>query len=192
MRLVELAAGFAITSFALADARADCDVSTDAAIDAAYKKATGHALSREHRCARRSETFPDLVWIGSFAHDRGCRREGILARCKLDPPGYAAAAMKQAGWPSGDAAKRKALAIAWLREIDDERVLERAPDNFGTKQFTAPALTARDKASVVEAWVQEPAGMQPESDYTKIRVEFAADGTHGKIETIDSQSVPIR
>ena len=173
-----------VIAAACAPARADCDVHTEAGLAAAYQKATGKPLPKEHGCIRRSETFPDLVRVGTFAYDRGCIGEGVLAGCRIDPPGYAAAAMQHAGWVKAGPARRRALAVAWLRELDDLR-LEDATTLPDGKALGA--LTARPVGTtlVIEGWVEDPAGMTPETNYRKIRVTFAADGSHGAIATTD-------
>ena len=172
-------------------ANADCDVSTDAGIDAAYQKATGNALPHEHRCVRRAQTFPDVVTIGHFAYDRGCRWSEVLVGCKLSPSGYAAAAMAKAGWTKADAAKKQSLALAWLREVDDRALIEGNDGMIASAKITALVATpARDGTLRLEGWVREPPGMRRGTAFTKIRVTFAADGSHDKIDVIDNEFVP--
>jgi hypothetical protein len=172
-------------------ARADCDLSTDAGVDAAFKAATGREMDKQHRCATASSTFPGLVRVGSFAYDRGCITAGVLVGCKLSPSGFEAAAMKRAGWTTADATKRLALARAWLREVDDMDLVDTAPAKFGGKKFSLPALTPSGKVWVFEAWLEEPPGMQPVTYFSKVHLEFAADGSHGTAKTTDSVDVPI-
>src|SRR5262245_15865373 len=127
---------------------ADCDTSTDDGVTAAYTKATGKTLPKEHRCATRSKTFPGLVRIGMFAHDRGCIPQGILVGCAMNPTGFAAAAMAKAGWDKADLAKRKELASAWLTEIDDFSIVSTKPDKF-PKAFTPVGAKADGKNVVL-------------------------------------------
>jgi hypothetical protein len=164
---------------------AACDVSTDAGLAAAYKAATGRDLPQAHPCARVSSTFAGLVAIGSFAYDRGCRYTDVIASCKLNPKGYAAAAMAKAGWAK--AAMKTQLALAWLREIDDRAVIEGIDGKVPGVTEVQTEL-GKDGSLRVEGWVREPSGMRRGASFTKIRVMFAADGTHGAIETIGSTS----
>jgi hypothetical protein len=171
-------------------ASADCDLSKPANIPAAYKQATGNDLPADHDCVRASSTFPGLVWVGHFANDRGCIGEGILVGCKLDPPGYAAPAMTRAGWAKADLATRQKLALAWLREIDDLDPVSTKPDKF-PKPFNPPAATTSGKATVVDLWIVDPAGMQPVASYHHLRYTFAADGTHGSPASVEDVDVPM-
>ena len=169
---------------------ADCDLRTDQGLAAAYQRATGHPLPKDHACIQRSETFPGLVRLGTFAMDRGCITEGILVGCALSPPGFDAAAMQRAGWKTANATRRQQLALAWLREIDAV-AFQDATDLPGGKHLTPVAVTSTRDGLVLEGWVEEPAGMTPESNYDKIRVTFAADGTHKPVATLDHLTVPM-
>lgn len=172
-------------------ARASCDVSTDDAVAAVYQRATGKELRKEWRCIRRSSTFPGLVAIGLFANDRGCMWQGVLADCRMDPAGYAARAMAKAGWGKADLGKKKALALAWLAEIDDVRLEPAAPAGFAGRTFTPPTATADGAGLRIEGWQAFSAGMLPQTTFTKLRVVFAADGTHSAPVTLDQVTVPM-
>jgi len=150
-----------------------CDMSTDAGIDAAFKAATGHEMSRYGgRCVQRSETFKGLIVVGSFASDRGCIWMGMFDGCKWDAPGAPKAAMAAAGWAKADAAKRQELALAWLREIDQIRVEDEK-------------VTADHDKLVIEYFETGEVGMTPaKPPRYHMRVVFAADGTHGAIKTL--------
>ena len=172
-------------------AAADCDTSTEAGIAAAYKKATGNEVSKDHNCLRRSRTFKGLVWTGEFAYDRGCMGQGVLVGCALNPPGYDKAAMSKAGWDKADLAGRNKLAVAWLTEIDNLSVVDRKPDKF-TKPFAPAAATADGNKLVVEVWTVDPPGMAPTTYYHKNKIVFEADGSHGEIAETDRFEIPIR
>jgi len=103
----------------------ECDLSTEAGIAAAFKRATGKEVSKDHSCMQASTTFKGLVVTGIFADDRGCIGQGILVGCQISPPGFEAAAMAKAGW--ADLAARQDLALAWLTEIDDLRSSRPSP-----------------------------------------------------------------
>jgi len=175
----------------VSSASADCDLSTDAGIAAAYKKATGKTMSKDNGCVHKSSTFSGLVWVGSFVNDFGCRPEGVLVGCALSPSGFAAKAMARAGWAKADLATRKKLALAWLKEIDDLSIVESKPDKF-PKPFTAPTATAKGKATVIELWLVAPPGMQPIAYYSRARFTFAEDGTHGDSEAVENLEVPLQ
>ena len=165
-------------------ASSDCDLSTQAGIAAAFKKATGKDVPKDNSCMQPSTTFKGLVVTGMFANDRGCIGQGILVGCQINPPGFEAAAMAKAGWGNADLATRQKLAVAWLQEIDDLQIVETKPNKF-PKEFSPVSATADGNTVVVELWTIDPAGMQPVQVYRKHKVVFAADGNHGPMSEID-------
>lgn len=162
-----------LESSSLTAAPSTCDLSTDAGIDAAYKAATGETISTYGgRCVQRSSTFPKLIAIGSFLSDYGCRWSGALHGCVWNDPDAAKAEMAAAGWAKADAKKRQALALAWLREVDQVTVQDVTMTNDNGK------LT-------VEYWEPGRVGMNPEPPpRSHHRVVFATDGSHGAIATL--------
>lgn len=190
MRTVLVVIAALLVTLTSCSGHADCDVRTDQGLATAYQRATGRPLPKDGACVRRSETFPGLVRIGIFAMDRGCIPQGVLVGCAVSPPGFDAAAMKKAGWQTANAARRQQLALAWLREIEDTGFQD-ATDLPGGKHLTAVAVTPTHDGLVIEGWVEEPAGMTPEANYDKLRVTFAADGTHAPIAQLDHLTVPM-
>jgi hypothetical protein len=166
-----------------------CDTSKEANVRGAFKQATGGELPKNGGCVRMSETFPGLVWVGSFADDRGCERTGVLVGCEMSPKGYQAKAMEKAGWAKADQAGKEKLAWAWLREIDDYSLVNDKPDRFqGT--WTAPTLeVGKDGSAVAEFWTRDPSGMRPVSVYRLQRVTFAAEGTHSDLKEIKQVTI---
>jgi hypothetical protein len=162
-----------VCSRVAADPAAKCDLSTDAGIDAAYHAATSKTIdSYGGRCVHRSETFPNMVAIGSFVSDRGCEWLGTLHGCLWNDAAAARKEMAAAGWAKADTGKRQTLAHAWLNEVEQIRTEdEKVSDDHGKP--------------VIDYWVTGPTGMTPEPpERTHHRVVFAADGTHGAIATL--------
>jgi hypothetical protein len=123
-------------------------------------------------CITRSKTFPKMIAIGEFSSDRGCWSLGALHGCEWNDPTAARVEMAAAGWAKADAKKRQALALAWLREVDQVRVEdEHVTDDHG--------------ALVIEYWQTEPNGLPPAPPTRyHYRVAFAADGTHDVIRLL--------
>jgi hypothetical protein len=171
MRSICLVALLASTSATAAPGK--CDLSSDDGIDAAYHAATGETISTYGgRCVQRSTTFPKLIAIGSFLSDYGCRWSGALHGCAWNDPDAAKVEMAAAGWAKGDAKKRQALALAWLREVDQVTVQdETVTDDHGKL--------------VVDFWQPGVVGMNPTPPpRSHHRVVFAADGSHAAIATL--------
>jgi hypothetical protein len=168
MRMICWVALLAATPVAAAPGK--CDLSTDAGIDAAYQSATGETISSYGgRCVQHSTTFPAMIAIGSFLSDYGCRWSGALHGCKWNDPDAARVEMAAAGWAKADAKKRQALALAWLREVDQVTVQdENVSDDHGKL--------------VIDFWQPGHVGMNPTPPpRSHHRVVFAGDGSHGAI-----------
>lgn len=188
---MKIAIAAACTLAALAaDARAECspDNLTSADVTDIYARAVHHSLESDG-CVRHSTTFKELVWVGSFANDRGCMGEGVIASCVWNATGYAAKAMARAGWVKAPLAAKRALALAWLRELENMNLYD---GGDAPKKVTAPKAELRGEGLVVTAWVQAPPGMLPQREFYELKIEFAADGSIAKRDNIDSVTVPIR
>jgi antitoxin component YwqK of YwqJK toxin-antitoxin module len=140
----------------LAKSAAGSACATDDGVRAAYTKATGRQLGgRDHPgCIERARHFPGIVFVGGFAHDRGCIGLAVLVDCavgKIDPP----AVLDRAGWKQLDAGAREPVAMSYLREI--EFVWEGSID----EQRQKPAFTrGADGSLTVDFWTADPSGMQ--------------------------------
>jgi hypothetical protein len=117
-------------------------------------------------CIARSKTFPKMIAIGDFSKGV-CLSLGALHDCVWNDPAAARVEMATAGWAKADTKKSQALALAWLREVEQWRVEdEHVTDDRG--------------ALVIEYWQAEPSGSPPAPPTRyHYRVVFAADGTHG-------------
>lgn len=132
----------------------------------------GFALTLDNSpCIARSKTFPKMIAIGEFSKGV-CSSLGALHGCEWNDPAAARVEMAAAGWTKAGTKKREALALAWLREVEQWRVEdEHVTDDRNTL--------------VIEYWQTEPSG-EPPALPTRYhyRVAFAADGTHDVIKLL--------
>ncbi len=136
-------------------------------------------------CVHRAPDFPGVILVGSFASDRGCAPELLLIDCqKHDGPIPTALLLNRAGWGSADGPQRQALALRYLRQV--------ATVFRGTVADTPDppsATTTPDGQVIIEAWVNQPAGMRPGRRASKLRYTFGSDGrvSSEPIDHIDEQ-----
>ncbi len=135
-------------------------------------------------CVAWAPSFPRVVAVGSFAHDRGCETVGLLVdrRWHAGDAGVAAA-LATVGFAAAALVEREALARRWVDEVEhafgDHFVTESelAFELDGSSRFQ-PVLARTNKlgAVVVEGWTREPAGMQDESAFQRMRYTLSPQG----------------
>ncbi|MEZ5668449.1 MAG: hypothetical protein R3F55_13610 [Alphaproteobacteria bacterium] len=142
-------------------------------------------------CVAADPQFPETAIVAGFAHDRGCMVETILVDDDwLAPTMASEPALELAGWDDADAARRAELAMAWTRfaVFAFRTAVSTANDDFARPDapaFTAPT-TEPDGADgvVVTLWVQEEAGMLPETEYNLWELTFDRDGAMVRIRVL--------
>lgn len=170
-----------------------CDVSTNDGVRALYTKLTGDTLDTKHECIERSTTFPGLIRVGVFYHDRGCRFKHVIVACQLDPENVGAQALALAGWGKADVATRERLALSWLREGEGVQIDRTAPERWSqAKPFSPPKGTATANGGLtLRYWTHGPIGMLPVVTHTLVETTFAADGSHGNAKQLDSVDIKL-
>ncbi len=155
---------------------------TDDEVRAAYAKATGRQLGgRDHPgCIERAVHFPGIVFVGDFAHDRGCMGQAALIDCavaRLDP----AAVLARAGWAKARPELREKIALDYLREIAF------VWDGSISDQPKPPSVTREpDGGITIDLWLTAPSGMQRGVTRHHHEYRFSASGTitSKKLETV--------
>lgn len=151
---------------------------------AAALKAVGVELHEED-CAVWPPTFPRVVMVGSFAHDRGCDLSGMLIDGKWITADTSVAGLKTAGFAAAAPEERQRLARAWVGEVEqgfgDSFVGALVgPPEFAFKvagvAYTPVAARIDGPDVVVEGWVSDRAGMRYEFGYALVTYRFAPDG----------------
>ena len=161
---------------------------------AAFEKATGRALD-EHGCIDRPDAFPESI-VGSFAYDRGCIAEGMFAAGEWVAGVDSALGLAASGWSTADPKRREQLARDWVTQVVGawgptmQTATSPAFELSDTPAFTAPKTTTDAGRIVLDAWVQEPAGMMAEEAYDHRRWSFDAEGRLEET-SLESFRVPL-
>lgn len=151
-----------------------------AAVAAAMKQA-GAELTAED-CVTWPTSFPRVVAVGSFAHDRGCDLTGVFVDRRWLAGGASVDGLATRGFAGASAEERQTIARQWVEEVDQAfggRFVSRKPTAFEFPE--APAwqsveVRADGQDVVVEGWIEEPSGMRWEDAFRFVTYRFAPDG----------------
>lgn len=161
--------------------RPQVDLSTDEAVRAAFKEATGSEM-HEDDCIGRTG-FQDVILIGSFAHDAGCMLQAAFIGGEfLDHAGFAQGALGRVGWRDLKPEDRPAFALDWAQKVlyhwHGDVVTEsvKAFEFEDTPAFTAPESKLDGDDAVVTAWIEEPPGMIDADSFNLVEMRFSPDG----------------
>lgn len=168
------------------------DLSTDTGVLGAYNTITEQNLTLEDVCILRPPDFNEVVLIGMFATDVGCQGDELFVGQTLGHfDNLTAQGLNANGWNDRT---REDLARLWTEEVllawrTPVQVANPDFDQAGVP-FTPPTVqTLSDDRIQVELWVQEPAGMLPETAYTNLQVIFEPDGSLGEQTPLNQFSV---
>jgi hypothetical protein len=176
------------------------DLSTDGGVNQAREAMLGKKLSNYGKgCIKRPSELPEIIMVGTFAHDRGCMPEGAFVKkyfLSAREENLSRAALKSLGWQKAGSEKREELALKWTRfgllAFGGYPLLE-ANDDFDGRKFHAPQTAAgEDKNATVTLWIQLPIGMRCQTNYQRVSFIFTADGSLQERKSIDSFTVPCK
>jgi hypothetical protein len=143
----------------------------------------------EDACFAWPQSFPRVVVVGSFAHDRGCMNVGLFVDRTFHAVGGEVAGLATRGFASAGMTDKESLARAWIDEVEhawDGSFLTAATTAFSVDDSPkfAPVRVRADKVGgvVVEGWVQQPPGMSDESAFVFVSYRFAKDGALSRDE----------
>ena len=174
-----------------------CATATDVELAAHHQRTANAELDRD--CIGRvTGIFAGAIVVGTFAHDRGCRAEGVHHACCYHTPVLASdePMLQHAGWTAASPQRRHELALTWTDAIANAfegRFLASPTPHFGKakKQFAAPSATSDPAGGViVRGWMREPPGMINEARYTWSEHRFDVSGAHVGWKRLDGFAVP--
>ena len=152
------------------------------AVRAALAEATGHPVA-EDTCFAWPASFPRVVLVGGFAHDRGCELEGMFVDRTYYAEGGRVEAIATRGFSAAKLEDKESIARAWVDEVlhafDGAFVTVSTPafELEGSPKFEPVHVRANKIGGVVvEGWVQRPSGMQDESAFDLVVYRFGPDG----------------
>lgn len=151
------------------------------AVQAALKDA-GVELDGD-ACVAWPSSFPRVVVVGTFAHDRGCDTIGLFVDRRWTPGGDEVAGLSTRAFASAAQTDKESLARAWIDEVvhvfgGSFVTSEHVAFTLGRGPPYTPVLVRANKIDgvVVEGWEIGRSGMRDESTFTFATYRFAPDG----------------
>ena len=169
------------------------DLSTDAGVLAELQKRAdakpvnpgqkgGRKLEARFVCIERLKESTEVIVIGFFAYDRGCRLDGAFVGSRYYDDQDAALsrnALATLGWAKAPQKEREMLASYWVQKglLAFFTVLQTKDKDLNDNEFHPPrAVTAENGEITVTLWIQMPTGMRTGKEFKRVEYKFAKDG----------------
>jgi hypothetical protein len=168
------------------------DLSTDEGLTAAREAVSGKQLGAYSKgCVRRSPDLPNIIVVGSFAHDRGCAFQGAFIDSSYfegEMSEVSQKALHALGWERSGAGRREELARLWVEKglLSFVTVLAREGGDFPVGRFQPPrAITTKDGEIVVSVWVRLPPGRRKGTACQLLEYRFSGEAELSGRETVE-------
>lgn len=172
-------------------------LSTNEEVRRAYADASGRTLS-DDACIERPGSFPSIVMVGGFAHDRGCSMESLFIDGKLQDRTSAGSwslrTLETVGFVAAERARQEEIARLYVDEVVHAfggRFVTATGPAFeleDTPAFTPVAVADHHEGFVIRGWTRRPSGMVDESGFLFMEYAFAPNGqvtaTRGETFTV--------
>lgn len=140
-------------------------------------------LEGRNVCIERLDKTADIIIIGFFAYDRGCRLDGAFIGSRYvaeSDESFSRSALATLGWEKAPKAEREMLASYWVQKglLAFFTVLQTKNKDLNDDQFHPPrAVKAENGEILVTLWIQLPSRMRREKEFKRIEYMFAKDGS---------------
>ncbi|HEX8369964.1 MAG TPA: hypothetical protein VF604_15565 [Pyrinomonadaceae bacterium] len=175
------------------------DLSTDDGVNAARAAKLGKKLPGYSKgCIKRPKELPEIILVGTFAHDRGCMSEGAFVKKYFlsRQENLSEKALESLGWRKAGSTRREEIALKWTQFgllAFGGYPMVKANEDFDGREFHAPeSLTGEQGVVGVVLWTRRPAGMRCETGYERLSFIFAEDGSLQERKSIDNFTIPCK
>jgi hypothetical protein len=159
-----------------------------------YQSHSDHTIEEaDDFCVEKASSFSGIYSIGWFANDLGCPGNEILVAGEFGTVDeLTQKGLRINGW--NDNEKREQICLDWTDEVllCWETPLHSTNEDFeaeSTPVFHPPECEAVKEGWKVLMWVEEPAGMLPQSNYYQLEVHYNPEGKITKQEIINSYTI---
>lgn len=152
----------------------------DAKLEALGKPA-GRKLDARFVCIKRLKESDEIIVIGGFAYDRGCRFQGVFVNSRYfekDDPALSKNALAALGWEKAPKREREMLAKFWVEKglVPFFTVLYTKDKELNDHAFQPPQVVSTETGEIkVTLWVRLPRG-RGEQRYQHLEYRFGRDG----------------
>ena len=174
------------------EAPSQSDLSTDSAVLAelqriadakleALGKTAGRKLEARFVCIKRLKESAEIIVIGGFAYDRGCRFQGVFVNSSYfekDDAALSKNALAALGWEKAPKREREMLAKFWVEKglVPFFTVLYTKDKELNDQAFQPPQVVSTETGEIkVTLWVRLPRG-RGEQGYQHLEYRFGRDG----------------
>lgn len=152
----------------------------DAKLEALGKPA-GRKLEARFVCIERLKESAEIIVIGGFAYDRGCRFQGVFVNSRYfekDDAALSKNALAALGWEKAPKREREMLAKFWVEKglVPFFTVLYTRDKELNDQAFQPPQVVSTKTGEIkVTLWVRLPRG-RGEQGYQHLEYRFSRDG----------------
>jgi len=164
------------------------DLSTNEAVLAelqriadAKPEAPGRKLEARFVCIERLKESAEIIVIGGFAYDRGCRFQGVFVNSRYfekDDAALSKNALAALGWEKAPKREREMLAKFWVEKglVPFLTVLYKPDKELNDQAFQPPQVVSTESGEIkVTLWVRLPRG-RAKQGYQHLEYRFGRDG----------------
>ncbi len=171
------------------------DLSTKDGVFDALESITGEKYDKNSKgCLKRPKELPNIILVGDFAHDLGCRLTGgFVGQEYVKRKDLSESALKSLGWEKAPKDVREGLALNWVKNgmMAFGNPLDKATKDFTNRKFEKPrAKSDNDGNITITLWLKRPAGMICEDAYSQVSYAFSKDGRFQKRNLVNSFRIP--
>lgn len=196
IRAIALSCLFSSLGFAAAVHAQDFskfDLSTNDGVNAAREAIAGKPIDdRSKGCIRRDNRLPEIVLVGGFAFDYGCRLQGAFVKSQylaVDDKVFSRTALEALGWKAAGQSQREKIAQAWVEKglMTFLSVVAVKDEDFANHSFQTPQTRIHaDGTIVVTLWVRLPPGRVRGTRYELRDYRFSSDGDFAGDTTLEN------
>jgi hypothetical protein len=166
---------------------------TDDEVLAELRRLHNKEFRKEDLCIQRPKSFSDVILVGLFAYDRGCRLGDAFFKGKLvNISENHREIFQSTGWNNNSSENSKILR-AWFIEIfcAFRHPVTSRPKDFPEDRWFELTVDHINGNYVVKGWVQEPVGMKPEMVFKVHEIEFDENGNFQSAKVLDQLTINL-
>ncbi|MCY7345923.1 MAG: hypothetical protein LH614_06840 [Pyrinomonadaceae bacterium] len=155
------------------------DLSTKEAVLEQLGKLKNKEFNRDKVCIERLKESANIIVVGFFAYDRGCRFDGVFVNSvyfEKDNADLSKNALNALGWKKANQKEREKLAMIWVEKglLAFSTVLYTKDKDFKDGEFYPPQIVTKENGeTIITLWTSV---MKRKKEYHNLEFRFTKDG----------------
>ena len=168
------------------------DLSTDKAVIEQLGKLNNKEFSKDKVCIERLKESANVIVVGFFAYDRGCRFDGVFVNSvyfEEDNADLSKNALNALGWKKANQKEREKLAMIWVEKglLAFSTVLYTKDEKFSGGEFQPPqVVTKKNGEIIITLWTSV---MRRKKEFQNLEFRFTKDGNLTGSSTLENAEV---